>query len=239
MYALFKKEVNAFLSSIIGYVAIIVYLSATGSFMFVFSVFGTIFDRGESSLHLFFQLSPIVFMLLIPALTMRLFAEENRTGTIELLLTKPLTDSQIILSKYFAAVFLFILCLIPTLIYYVSIIKMGEGLDHASTWGGYIGLLLLGGAFISIGVFASAITKNQVISFILAILLCFIFYCGLFFLSDIIYTPLDYVVLKLSIYEHYESIQRGVIDSRDIIYFISLTLLFLMITRFILQSRKW
>ena len=125
--------------------------------MWVFSGTGNIFDMGEASLNVFFIQAPNVFMFLIPAITMRLFAEENRTGTIELLLTKPLTELQIILSKFYAGLFLVIFALLPTLIYYISVIKIGDpigNIDHASTWGGYIGLLLLGGVFVSIGVFA-------------------------------------------------------------------------------------
>ncbi len=242
MFTLFIKEVNAFLSSIIGYVSIIVFLLATGVFMWIFPGVGNVFDMNEASMANFFMHAPNVFMFLIPAFTMRLFAEENRTGTLELLLTKPISDLKIIGAKFFAGLFIVFLSLLPSLIYYYSIIKIGNpvgNIDHAATWGGYIGLLLLGGVFVSISLFASSLSKNQVISFMLSLILCFVFYIGMGKIAVLLNSPYDLIFLKLGILEHYMSIQHGVIDSRDIIYYLSMIMCFLLFTRLVLQSRKW
>ena len=201
MISLFKKELNSFLSSAIGYVSIIVFLLATGTFMWVFNGSNNIFDMGQSSMSSFFINAPNVFLFLIPAITMRLFSEENRTGTIELLLTKPISDLQIILSKFLAGLFLVILALLPTLFYYYSINQMGEpigNIDHAATWGGYIGLLLLGGVFVSIGLFSSSLFKNQVIAFMVSLILCYIFYIGFDAISLKLDAPLDLLFQKMS-----------------------------------------
>jgi ABC-2 type transport system permease protein len=173
---------------------------------------------------------------------MRLFSEENRTGTLELLLTKPITEFKLVFSKFIAGLILVVISLLPTLIYYISIGEMGAeswNIDSASTWGGYIGLLLLGGVFVSIGLFTSSISKNQVVAFMLAMVLCFIFYLGFGFIAGFFDSPIDLLFLNLGIAEHYSSIQRGVIDSRDIIYYISLMIFFLYATKLVLQSRKW
>jgi ABC-2 type transport system permease protein len=242
MISLFKKEVNSFLSSAIGYVSIIVFLLATGTFMWVFNGTSNIFDMGESSMASFFVNAPNVFLFLIPAITMRLFSEENRTGTIELLLTKPISDTKIILSKFLAGVFLVMLALIPTLFYYYSIYQMGKpigNIDHAATWGGYIGLLLLGGVFVAIGLFTSSLFKNQVVSFMVSLIICYVFYLGFDAISSQFDAPLDLLFQNIGIKSHYISIQRGVLDSRDIIYYLSMILFFLLLTRFALQSRKW
>ena len=242
MISLFKKEVNSFLSSAIGYVSIIVFLLATGTFMWVFNGTSNIFDMGESSMASFFVNAPNVFLFLIPAITMRLFSEENRTGTIELLLTKPISDTKIILSKFLAGVFLVILALIPTLFYYYSIHQMGKpigNIDHAATWGGYIGLLLLGGVFVAIGLFTSSLFKNQVVSFMVSLIICYVFYLGFDAISSQFDAPLDLLFQNIGIKSHYISIQRGVLDSRDLLYYLSMILFFLLLTRFSLQSRKW
>ena len=242
MYALFLKEIRSFLNSLIGYITMAVFLIATGIFMWVFSGPSNVLDFGEASLQSLFINAPNIFLFLIPAITMRSFAEEKRTGTIEILMTKPLSDFQIILAKYFAGVALVLLSLLPTLIFYYSVVELGDtfgNIDHASAWGAYIGLFLLGAVFVAIGIFASSITTNQVIAFMIALLLCFAIYIGFQFLAAIFSAPFDLIFMNLGIHEHYVSLQRGVIDSRDIIYYVSAISLFLLLTKLALQTRKW
>lgn len=242
MLALYFKEIRTFLNSLIGYIAIAVFLIATGVFMWIVSGPNNIIEMGEASLNPLFYNAPIIFLFLIPAITMRMFAEENRTGTIEILMTKPITNFQIILAKYLAGITLVAFSLLPTLIYYYSVIKLGapEGnIDHAGTWGGYLGLFLLGAVFVAIGTFASSLTTNQVISFIVALLFCFTVYIGFQFFATSLKAPFDLLFINLSVYEHYLSMQKGVIDSRDVIYYLSVIVFFLLLTRLKLQSIRW
>jgi len=174
---------------------------------------------------------------------MRSFSEEKRTGTIELLLTAPLTDLQIILAKFLAGFVLVILTLLPTLFYFYSVYQLGSppgSIDTGGTWGSYIGLLFLAGAFVAIGIFASSITQNQIVAFILAVFLSFFCYIGFESLSQVIaIAPIDAIVLNLGINEHYISLSRGVIDTRDVVYFLSLIALFIVFTKTVMESRKW
>ena len=179
MLALLKKEISGFLGSLIGYIVICVFLVTIGLMLWVFPFNSNIINSGYAGIDPLFVLAPWVFMFLIPAVTMRSFAEEKKTGTIELLLTRPLSDLEIVLAKYFACIALVILALLPTLVYYISVSKLGNppgNIDNGRTWGSYLGLLFLAGGFASIGVFASAISNNQVVSFIFAVILCFICY---------------------------------------------------------------
>ena len=242
MYALFLKEIRSFLNSLIGYITMAVFLIATGIFMWVFSGPSNVLDMGYSNLNSLFFNAPNIFLFLIPAITMRSFAEEKRSGTIEILMTKPLSDFQIILSKYLAGVVLVLLSLLPTLIFYYSVIQLGEpagNIDHAGTWGGYIGLFLLGAVFVAIGIFASSITNNQVIAFMIALLFCFAVYIGFQFLAGLLTAPFDLIFINLGIHDHYTSLQRGVIDSRDVVYYLSVISIFLFLTKLALQTRKW
>ncbi len=201
-----------------------------------------VLNGGEASLKGLFYLAPYVFMFLIPAITMRSFSEEHKNGTMEMLLTKPITDLGIILAKYAAGVVLVILALLPTLIYYYAVIQLGEvkgNIDHAATWGGYIGLLLLGMTFVAIGIFASSITKNQIIAFLVAVLLSFVVYIGFQYMADNFIAPWDMFFIKLSVQEHYLSMQKGVIDSRDVVYYLSAIAVFILSTKISLQSRFW
>lgn len=211
--------------------------------MWVFPGDTNVLEAEYASLSPLFNIAPWIFMFLIPAVTMRLFAEENRAGTIELLLTKPLTDLQIILAKYYAGVVLVLFSLTPTLMYYVTINYLGSpvgNIDHGGTWGSYIGLLFLASAFVAIGLFASSLSENQVISFIVAVFLSFILYIGFDFISNMdLLGTFDYFVINLGINEHYLSMSRGVIDSRDAIYFISLIVFFLAMTKLKIGSRNW
>ena len=244
MYSLFKKEISSFFSSITGYVVILVFLCATGLIIWVFpgSAFN-ILDNGYANLDSFFTLAPLLFLFLIPAITMKMFAEEQKTGTIELLLTKPLSDLQIVTAKYASAVMLVLSAIFPTLIYLISIYFLSSpigNIDFAGISGSYIGLFFLCSAFVSIGIFCSVLSSNQIVSFILAVVLYFFFYSGFEFLSSIINQPgISNILALIGISAHYTSLSRGVLDSRDLIYFISLTLIFLFLSRFVLEKRKW
>lgn len=243
MFTLLKKEIRSFLSSLIGYITITVFLLVISLFMWVLETDSNVMDNGYANIDPLFILAPWVFLFLIPAITMRSFADEKKAGTIELLLTRPLTDLQIILAKYFAGLILVVFSLIPTLIYYYSVHKLGSpvgNIDTGGMWGSYIGLLFLGAAFVSIGIFASAITDNQVVSFILALFLCFFIYTGFDFIGSFsLFGKFDNIILSLGINQHYVSMSRGVIDTRDMIYFLSLIALFVISTRTVLESRKW
>lgn len=243
MYALLKKEIAAFLHSLIGYIVITVFLLASGLFLWIFPGNFNIPDAGVSSLENFFILAPWIFMFLIPAITMRTFAEEKRTGTIELLLTRPLTEWNIVLAKYFAALVLVALAILPTLIYFYSVYMLGNpqgNIDTGSTWGSYIGLMMLAGTFVSVGLFASVLTDNQVIAFVLGFFLCFFLYTGFDSIAGFdFWGQFGLLISYLGISEHYASISRGVVDSRDLVYFIGFILIFLILTRFKLLGRNW
>ncbi len=243
MFTLLKKEIRSFLSSLIGYITIVVFLLVMGLFLWVLQTDSNIIDNGYANIDGLFIIAPWVFLFLIPAITMRSFADEKKAGTIELLLTRPLTDLQIIVAKYLAGFILVLFSLLPTLVYYYSVHKLGNpvgNIDTGGMWGSYIGLLFLGGAFVSIGIFASAITDNQVVSFILALFLCFFIYTGFDFISSFsLFGKIDNIILALGINNHYGSMSRGVIDTRDVIYFLSLIGIFIFSTRTVLESRKW
>jgi len=243
MFTLFKREIKNFLSSLIGYIVIAVFLLINGLFLWVFPIDYNILQNGYANLDGLFMLGPIVFLFLIPAITMRSFAEEKRSGTIEMLMTKPLTDLQVILAKYFAGFVLVLFSLLPTLIYYISVYHLGStvgNLDEGGTWGSYIGLLFLGAAFVSIGIFASTISDNQIISFIISLFLCGFFYFGFDFIYQLdIFGGFALFIQSLGINAHYSSMSRGVIDSRDVLYFLSLISIFILLTKIKLESRKW
>ena len=243
MFALYKKEISGFFSSLAGYIAIIIFLLATGIFLWVIPGQNNVLDSGYATIESFFALAPWVFMFLIPAISMRLFTDEIKSGTIELLMTRPISDLSIVLAKYSAALSIALISIVPTFIYFISVYNLGnpEGnVDMGGTWGSYIGLIFLASVYTSIGVFSSAVTNNQIVAFLIAVVLVFIFYYGFDSLGLIFEgTKTEYLMQKLSINQHYQSISRGVIDSRDVVYFISVTALFLVGTHFKLQSRKW
>ena len=242
MWSVLKKEVNSFLSSLIAYITIMVFLLAIG--MFTWIVPGmNIFDNGYANLDTLFSMGPWIFIFLVSAITMRSFSEEKKAGTIELLSTKPLTDWDIILGKYFAGVLLVLFSLLPTLLYFYSIYQLGApkgNIDIGATWGSYTGLFLLSSCFVSVGIFSSVITSNQIVSFILSMFLCFFFFIVFDLFSDFrLLGSFDHVIEYLSINTHYDSISRGVLDSRDLIYFFSFIALFLGFTKWIFSGRKW
>jgi ABC-2 type transport system permease protein len=242
MLAIFKKEINLFFSSLIGYISIGVFLVLTGMFMWILPNYN-IFDFGFATLDQLFTIVPFVFLFLIPAITMRSFAEEQKTGTIEIISTKPVTDFQIVFGKYLAGLVLVIFSLLPTLLYFytVSDLAFPKGnVDTGAAWGSYIGLLFIGGAYLAIGLFASSVTDNQIVSFILGMFLCFFFFQLLNFLKDISFlTSFNSIFDALSLQSHYLSISKGVLDTRDLVYFITFIGIFLFSTKTVIQSRKW
>jgi len=243
MLQLLKKEINSFFSSLIGYVVIIVFLLATAMFLWVFPGEFNILDNGYATLDPLFIFAPWVFLFLVPAITMRLFADEKKSGTIELLFTKPFTDFQIILAKYLSGVLLVLFSLVPTLIYYISVYLLGKevgNLDIGGTWGSYIGLFFLAAIYVAIGLFASSLTENQIISFLIGVILSLFFYIGFESISSLGFlNSISETILNLGINEHYKSMSRGVLDIRDLVYFISVVALFLFTTKTVLESRKW
>ncbi len=243
MYALFKKEINNFLGSLIGIMVVIVFLLITGLFLWVFNSDFNILSFGYAGLDSLFIIAPWVFLFLVPAVTMRFFAEEKRTGTIEMLLTKPLSDWQIVGAKYLAGVALVLLALIPTLIYYFSVSRLATpigNIDHGGIWGSYIGLFFLSATFVSIGIFSSSITNNQIFAFILSVFLCGFLYIGFEFIYSLsLFGKIDLFIKQLGMAAHYSSMSRGVVDTRDLIYFLSVIVLFLSLTKLTLSSRKW
>jgi ABC-2 type transport system permease protein len=243
MLALTLKELRGFFGSLTGYVVIAVYLLINSCVLWLLPGSFNILDNGYASIDNLFIISPWVFMFLIPALTMRMFADEKKAGTMELLFTRPITDMQIVWAKYIAGLILVLFSVLPTLVYYVSVYQLGNpagNIDAGGTWGSYIGLLLLGGSYVALGLFSSSLTDNQIISFLLAVLLCFVFYLGFEQLAELVPTSdVNLLILNLGINEHYNSLSRGVVDSRDVLYFLSLIVLFALATRLVLQSRKW
>lgn len=242
MRALYFKEIKSFLSSIIGYIFILIYLIASGLFHWIISMNTNLLEGTEADLIPFFNLSPVIFLILIPAITMRSIAEERRTGTIELLFTRPISDFQILMAKYLAGVTLLIIALLPTFIYYLSMHYLGDPvgvIDDGATFTSYIGLILLGSTFVAIGIFASSITSSQIVAFIVAMFLSWIFYDGLNLLGSYnLMGKFDLIVQYMGMTYHYDAIKRGVIDTSDVIYFITLIALFIFAALTVIKSIK-
>lgn len=242
MFSIFKKEIRSFLSSLIAYIVIIVFLIAIGLFMWILPEYN-VFDMGYANLDTLFSMAPMIFIFLISAITMRSFSEEKKSGTIEILTTKPVSDTQIILGKYTAGVVLVLFSILPTLLYFYTVYQLGAvkgNIDMGATWGSYLGLFLLASCFVAIGIFASAITDNQIVSFIVSMFFCYLFYNVFDLLANFsLLGSFDSVLSNLGIQAHYISISRGVIDSRDILYFISFIVAFLWATKTVFSARKW
>ncbi|WP_370090437.1 gliding motility-associated ABC transporter permease subunit GldF [Ekhidna sp.] len=241
MITILKKEINEFLDSLIAYVVIGIFLIGIGLLMWVFPDTNVI-DYGYASMETLFSLAPYVFMFLIPAITMKAFAEEKRSGTIELLYTLPFRDIEIVVGKFMAGFLLVIFSILPTLIYYYSLSYLGNpvgNIDTAGITGSYIGLILLGGIFTAIGILSSALTGNQIVSFILAAFLCFAFYAGFDSIASInIWSQTSFIIEQIGILAHYETLSKGLIDMSDVVYFLSMIVLFLYLTRIILNVQK-
>ncbi len=242
MKSIFFKEINAFFSSIIGYLVISVFLILMGLFLWVF-VDSSILEYNFASLDQLFSIAPFVFLFLIPAVTMRSFAEERQNGTIEFLTTKPITDTEIVLGKFFANFTLVIFALLPTLLYYYTVYDLGSprgNLDSGAITGSYIGLFFLGAAFVAIGMVASVLSKNQIVAFILGSFLCFVCHWAFGYLADLNFLSgaMQLFVQKMGFSYHYTSISRGALHTRDLVYFISVVFLFLYICQNLLKKRS-
>lgn len=231
MFAILKKEINSFFASPIGYLVIAIFLILNGLFLWVFKGEFNVLDYGFADLSSFFLLAPWILIFLIPAVTMRSFSDEKKQGTLELLLTKPISHLQIVLGKYFGSLILIIIALFPTLLYVYTVYQLGNpigNLDMGSTLGSYFGLLFLVASYTAIGIFTSTLSDNQIVAFILSVFLCFLFYIGFEGISE--FTSSSFVE-QLGMNYHFKSMGRGVIDTRDIIYFISVSFFFLTITK--------
>ena len=238
MIPILKKEFNSFFASPIAYLVIGLFLVINGLFLWIFKDEFNILNAGFADLNSFFYLSPWIFLFLIPAITMKSFADEFNNGTIEILKTSPISNWQIVLGKFFASLLLVIVALTPTFIYVYTVYQLGNpvgNIDFGSTIGSYVGLLFLASTYVSIGLFTSTLSKNQIVAFLLAVFITFFFFYGF----DAISTSLEnenLAIKKFGINEHFKSISKGVIDTRDIIYFLSLTIFFLFITKLKLEN---
>ncbi len=237
MFPILKREINSFFSTSVGYLVIVLFLVINGMFLWVFEGDFNILDNGFADLSSFFLIAPWVFLFLIPAVTMRAFSDEIKMGTFELLVTKPISLKNIVLGKYFGAVILICLAITPTFLYIITISKLGNppgNWDLGSTLGSYIGLLFLIFAYSAIGIFASTLSKNQIVAFIIAVFICFTFYYGFGKIDTLLS---GYSIGSLGMKDHFNSVARGVLDTRDIIYFISVSILFLALTIFNLKRK--
>lgn len=242
MYSIFKKELNSFLFSLIGYIVVLVFLVGNSLFIWVLPE-TNVFDNGFASLDTLFNLAPYLYMFLIPAITMKSLAEEKKTGTIELLFTKPIVAMDIVLGKYFACTVLVLFSLLPTLVYYVSVYQLGNpvgNIDSAGFVGSFLGLILLGAVFVSVGIFSSSLTDNQIVAFILSLILCYLLYQGFDLLSGVAEKgAITLFISQLGIQYHYLSFSKGLLDSRDVLYFVIVIILFVQGTKLKLESRNW
>tara|TARA_R110001599_G_scaffold195671_1_gene392119 strand:+ start:3883 stop:6288 length:2406 start_codon:yes stop_codon:yes gene_type:complete len=240
MWAIYRKEVQQFLNSLIAYVVIGVFLTGIGLLMWVFPE-TSVLDYGYAQLDTLFSLGPFVYMFLIPAITMRMLAEERKSGTLELLLTRPLSDFQIIFGKYLSAITLVIFSVLPTVVYYYSVYQLGSpvgNLDTPGIIGSYMGLILLGGVFTSIGLFASALSENQIVAFILAVFFCFFMFTGISSLADIFTGQTALYIDEMSLSFHYDAMSRGLIDSRNLVFFLSTITVVLLLTSLKFAARR-
>lgn len=238
MFALFRKEINSFFASPIGYLVIAVFLLLNGLFLWLFKGEFNVLDNGFADLSSFFLLAPWILLFLVPAVTMRCFSDEKKQGTLELLLTKPISHLQIVLGKYLGSFVLIILALIPTLLYIYTVYELGlptGNLDMGSTLGSYFGLLFLVAAYTAIGVFSSTLSENQIVSFIIAVFLCFFFYIGFEGVAEFSSSTL---IEKFGMSYHFKSMGRGVLDTRDIVYFLFIALLFIALTTLKINNRR-
>lgn len=235
IWVITKRELNAFFDSLMAYIMIVLFLGFSGLFTWLFGA--DIFFMGQASLHAFFSVSFWTLFFFIPALTMKLIAEENKTGTIELLLTKPVTDWQVIMGKFLATLLLIIIALALTIPYYITVANIGP-VDHGAVLSGYLGLVLMSAAYISIGLFASSITNNQIVAFLLALFIGIFFHLIFGFLSVAFTGTIGEILDFLSITSHFDSISRGVVDSKDLIYFFSVVFLGLFASEAVLSKRN-
>ncbi|MDR3652056.1 MAG: gliding motility-associated ABC transporter permease subunit GldF [Paludibacter sp.] len=234
MFTILKKELRVFFSNATGYIVIGIFLILTGLFLWIIPGEYNILDSGYANVDGLFYLAPWLFLFLCPAITMRLFAEEKQTGTWEILITKPISKTQIVLGKYFAGLTLVTLALLPVLLYYISVSYLAEpigNVDSGAFWGSFIGLFFLAVIYVAIGTFSSSISNNQIISFVAAVVLSFFLFYGFEVLTGFFTSGKSIQLLEaLGIHAHYKSMSRGVIDSRDLLYFVLLSGAFLSLT---------
>ena len=240
MRSIVLREIKSFFGSPIGYLVIAVFLIGNGLFLWVFEGEYNILNSGFSDLSPFFNLAPWILIFLIPAVTMRSFSDEKKQGTLELLLTKPLSIWEIVYGKFLGSVLLIVIAIIPTFIYVWAIYGLGmpEGnIDMGSTIGSYFGLLFLISGYCAIGVFTSTLSENQIVAFIIAVFLCFFFYFGFESVATLL-PSFQGIISPFGMQNHFKSMGRGVIDTRDVTYFLSVAILFLSFTAFNLKSIK-
>ncbi len=233
MFAILKKELNLFFATPIGYLVIAVFLLINGLFLWVFKGDFNILNAGFADLNSFFFITPWFFIFLIPAITMRTFSDEIRLGTIEIIKTKPITNWQIIMGKYAGSFILIFLALIPTLTYVYTVFQLGStigNLDFGTTLGSYFGLLFLASGFTSIGLFTSTLSNNQIVAFITGVALSFFMFYGFEAIADLNLIQ-NFNIENLGMISHFKSISRGVIDTKDLFYFITITYFFLFLTK--------
>lgn len=242
MKAILYKEITGFFSSLVAYITIAAFLMVTGLFLWVFPE-SSILEYGYAGMDSFFNIAPYIFMFLIPAITMRSLAEERKDGTFELLATRPISDWDIIGGKFLASLAIVVLTLVPTVVYYLTIYQLGipkGNVDTGAVIGSYLGLVLMGSAFVSMGLFASSLSKNQIIAFTVSVVLSFFSFSGFDSISQVLSLQnINSYLTALGINQHYQSISRGVLDTRDLLYFISFSAFFLLFTKTILGGRKW
>lgn len=242
MFSIFRKELNQFLNSMLGYFVFIIFLVAVGLLFWVFPQ-GNVLAYGFAEMGSFFSLTPFVLIFLIPAITMRAIAEEKRTGTLEWLLTRPISVWDIIAGKFLASWLLALLAMLPTLVYFISLYLLGSpqgNIDSAGVAGSYLGLAMLAMVFTSIGIFGSCLTDNQLIAFVISVFLCYFFYSGLSSIAGIdVWAQSSLIIQYFALDVHFQALGKGLIDFRDILYFLSLTIVLLAASRLSLSSRRW
>ena len=242
MWVIFKKEIRSFLGSFIAYIVIGVFLILTGLFLWIIKG-NNVFDLGIASLQVIFEIAPYILIFLVSAITMKSISDEKRLGTLEILTTKPITDTAIIAGKFFASVTLIAIAIVPTLFYFYAVYQLATpigNVDIGATIGSYFGLILLAACYASIGMFSSSLTDNQIVALITSMLLNFFFFGVLSMLGEaswlnFIGKSLEWFGLEF----HYDSISRGLVDTRDVIYFVGFILVFLGLTKIVFESRKW
>lgn len=240
MLSLIKKELSLYFSNLSGYLISCLFLLITGLFLWVIPGGWNIFTIGYANLGALFEIAPWLYLFLIPAISMRLFADEFRLGTIELLMTSPLKARQIVLGKYLSGLLLVLFSLLPTLIYFYSVYQMSTpigNVDMGATWGSYIGLLLLASVYLSIGVFTSSLTDNQIVAFLLSLVMCYVVYAGLDFVSLVFNGALAHFIAQGGIAAHYDALSQGVMSFSDVVYFVSISAFFLYLTQLSIERK--
>lgn len=241
MWAIYKKEINSFIYSLVAYLTVSVFLVITGLFLWVLPDHN-VMEYGYAELGMLFQIAPYLLLFLIPAITMRLYSEEFQSGTIEWLFSKPIPTHQIVFGKYLASVSLMVLSVLPVWVYYFSIYQMGSpkgNIDTAGFVGSFIGLIFLGSVFCAIGSFSSSLSQNPIVSFIVAISFCYVFFTGLSYMGTLSNESIFQKIASLSLEEHYQAMGRGVLDSRDLVYFLIVIICFNASTWYVLETKKW